>query len=84
MSDADSQLVAWHVAEQLVGWFGVERFEAYRGKEGLQVFGVDELAAVVVAKLGPVWEALPDETIADLATEGRIGQPLVHPWDKTP
>lgn len=83
LADDDARLLAWHVAEHLVGWFGVERFEAYRGKEGLQVFGVDEVAALVTAKLGSVWESLPRETIERLRAEGELGRPLTHPWDKT-
>jgi hypothetical protein len=71
------------MAEHLVGWFGVEQFEAYRGKEGVQLHGVDELAAVLLVKLVPVLHCLPETAIAQLYKDGRIAQPLAHPWDKT-
>ena len=83
LSDHETRVLTWHVAEQLVGWFGVEQFEGYRGKEGLHVFGVDEVAAVIAAKLGPVWGSLPAGTVTQLHHDGAIGRPLTHPWDKT-
>lgn len=83
ISNAEARTLAWHMAEQLVGWFGVEQFEAYRGKEGLQLHGVDELAAVMVAKLAPLWQSLPDGEVKRLQAEGRVAQPLAHPWNKT-
>ena len=83
LADHEARILAWHVAEQLVGWFGVERFEGYRGKEGLMVFGVDEVAALITAKLGPVWDSLPVGTIDRLHAEGSLGRPLTHPWDNT-
>lgn len=83
LSDIETRTLAWHVAEQLVGAFGVERFEAYRGKEGLQLITVDDLAAVVVNSLSPVWNELRDGTVRHLSERGEIGQRLNHPWDKT-
>jgi len=83
VSPVEAQTLAWHIAEQMVGWFGVDQFEAYRGKEGLQLHGVDELAAVMVAKLAPLWQTLPAGAISRLQQDVQIAQPLIHPWDKT-
>ena len=83
LDEFEAQLLAWHVAEQLVGWFGVEQFEAYRGKEGQQIFSTDEVAAAIVAKLASVWTRLPAGSVESMWRSGELAQPLTHPWDKT-
>lgn len=72
-----------HVAEHLVGWFGVERFEAYRGKEGKQVHPVEEVAALVVAKLAPALGKIPASDLDERIGCGAIGATPRHPWDMT-
>ena len=80
---AHGDVLLRHVAEYLVGWFGVERFEAYRGKEGQQIHSVEEMAAVIVASLAPALGKIARSDLDELSESGELGAVLRHPWDMT-
>lgn len=82
MEPDEVRSVVEHVAIGLVSYFGAERFDVWRAKEGLHRHEAWEVAAVAVEQLAPLLDALPTGTAAAAIDRGDVGSEIVFPWEK--